>query len=234
MKNLNFYNKRILFFGRAKCNLSESILKQLKSLNFDVTFVESYKRGQKLTDEILTWEGDIILCFRSLFILPRILLKKAKVAAINFHPGPPEYPGSGCINFALYDNVEVFGVTAHLMNENIDNGDIIEVRRFSVFPSDDLPTLLERTHKELFNLCTDFIKELNLIDEKIIKQKVSASKKERWKGEARLLSELENLQTISLEISKKELKRIIRATYIKGYPPKIKLHGFNFFLELNN
>ena len=234
MKNLNSYHKRILFFGRAKCDLSESIFKQLKSLNFDVTFIESNKRGQKLPDKILTWEGDFILCFRSLFILPRILLKKAKIAAINFHPGPPEYPGSGCINFALYDNVEVFGVTAHVMNENIDNGDIIEVRRFSIYPSDDLPTVLLRTHQELFNLCTDFIKELNIVDEKIIQQKINSSKEERWNGKARLLSELDGLQTISLDISKKELKQIIRATYIKGYPPKIKLHGFNFVLKLND
>ena len=38
----------------------------------------------------------------------------------------PKYPGSGCINWALYDNAEDFGVTAHLMTK-VDDGPIIKV-----------------------------------------------------------------------------------------------------------
>ena len=87
-------------------------------------------------------EGEYIVCFRSLFVLPKRLIDSASIAAINFHPAPPEYPGSGCINFALYDEVSGYGVTAHFMNELVDNGKIIEVRRFPVAPYDNLPTVL--------------------------------------------------------------------------------------------
>ena len=197
MKNQKLNLKSVLFFGRAKCNLSESILVQLKKFGFDVTYIQSTKRGQKLPEDILNWEGDFILCFRSLFILPKKLIQKAKIAAVNFHPGPPEYPGSGCINFALYDDVKVFGVTAHTMNEKIDNGEIIEVRRFPIYSNDDLPILLSRTHNELFKLCSDFIIELKTYGEKIIKKKIATSKEEKWKGNARLLKELDALQIIS-------------------------------------
>ena len=83
MKNDKVNSKRILFFGRTKCNLSKSIFNQLKNFGFDVTFVQSSKRGQKLPKDIHKWEGDIMLCFRSLMILPKTLIEKAKVAAVK-------------------------------------------------------------------------------------------------------------------------------------------------------
>ena len=36
-------------------------------------------------------------------------LKKAK-NAINFHPAPPKYPGSGCYNFAIYNKDKKIGM----------------------------------------------------------------------------------------------------------------------------
>ena len=36
------------------------------------------------------------------------------------------------------------------------------------------------------------------------------------------------------KVHQRELKRIIRATYIEGYPPRIELHGFTFLLELED
>ena len=48
--------------------------------------------------------------------------------AINFHPGPPEYRGVGCVNYAFFDNVKSYGCTAHRINQKIDNGPIIDVK----------------------------------------------------------------------------------------------------------
>ena len=155
MRNFAGTGKRVLFFGRAKCAATEELLSKLVRYGFDVTFVKSHKRGEKLPEDIYCWEGQYIVCFRSLFILPKRLIDKASIAAINFHPAPPEYPGSGCINFALYDEVSEYGVTAHVMNELVDNGKIFEVRRFPVTPFDNLPSVLSRTHSELLNLCSD-------------------------------------------------------------------------------
>ncbi|MDB2599799.1 formyltransferase family protein [Gammaproteobacteria bacterium] len=224
---------RILFFRRDKCNASEMLFEKLKSCGFHVTDVKSKTRGEKLPEDILSWQGEYILCFRSLFILPKVLLDKARIASINFHPAPPEYPGSGCINFALYENVKEYGVTAHIMNEKVDNGKILEVRRFSVSQLDDLPNVLAKTHSALSNLCSDFIDAISLEGKKIIEDKISSSKNEKWNGKAKLLSELDALQTIPLDISKEELKRIVRATYLKDHPPKVEIHGFKFYLHMD-
>ena len=234
VRNFSDGGKRVLFFGRAKCSATEDLLKKLVRYGFDVTFIKSRNRGEKLPEDIHWWEGEYIVCFRSLYVLPKRLIDRASIAAINFHPAPPEYPGSGCINFALYDEVNNYGVTAHVMNELVDNGRILEVRRFPVTPHDNLATVLSRTHSELFNLCSDFISGLYSNGENFLKEKMEASETEVCRGKARLLKELDDLQKIDTTVSEKELKRIIRATYIEGYLPKIELHGFSFRLELDD
>ena len=233
MQNFSGSGKRVLFFGRDKCTATEELLSKLIWYGFDVTFVKSSKRGENLPKDIYCWEGEYILCFRSLFVLPERLIVKASIAAINFHPAPPDYPGSGCVNFALYDEVSEYGVTAHIMNERVDNGKILEVRRFPVTQDDDLPTVLSRTHSELLSLCSDFIGGLYSHGENFLEERIVESESEVWSGDARLLKELNALQKIDVNVSEKELKRIIRATNIEGYPPKIELHGFTFRLELD-
>ena len=231
MRNSTGKSKRVLFFGRAKCAATEELLDKFMRCDFDVTFVESRERGEKLSEEILWWEGEYIICFRSLYVLPKALLNKAKIAAINFHPAPPEYPGSGCINFALYDGAEDYGVTAHVMNELVDNGAILEVRRFPITPGDDLSTVLQRTHSELSNLCSDFISGIYSFDAEFIEKKLKTSKNVKWNGEARLIKEVNELQKVNFGISEDELKRVVRATSLQGHQPVIDLHGFKFRLD---
>lgn len=213
---------------------SQRIHSQMRGNGFDVTYVQSKHRGERLPEDIQCWDGDYIVCFRSLFILPDSLLKKARIAAINFHPAPPEYPGSGCINFALYDEVDVYGVTAHLMNEKIDNGKILEVRRFPVHRSDNLASVLEKTHSHLYHLCSNFVTTLATVGKSYVPLKVAECEGISWRGEARILKELEELQTIDVGIEKSELERIIRATYTEGFPPKVTLHGYKFYLSLDD
>lgn len=225
---------QVLFFGRENCSATERILNKLLQYGFEVTIIKSTKRNEILPDATWSWRGDYIICFRSFFVIPKEILDNASVAAINFHPAPPEYPGSGCINFALYDEVTEFGVTAHLMNEYIDNGEIIEVHRFPITLNDNLSTALARTHSELLKLCSEFITGIYLQGGEFIKERLAASMHERWDGKARLLSELEALQKIDPNMPEKELKRVIRATYIKDYPPFVELHGFRFFLDMSD
>ncbi|MCP5088472.1 MAG: hypothetical protein GY952_16910 [Rhodobacteraceae bacterium] len=199
-------------------------------MKFDITFVESKARGEQLPGELSQWRGDFILCYRSLFILPQPLLENTRIAAINFHPAPPEYPGSGCLNFALYDESEQYGVTAHIMNEKIDNGPILEARRFPIAKADTVDTLLAKTHKIMLEQFCDFIHGLASGGEAFVVNCRDKSRHETWNGDARTMRELEAMQVIDKDVSKTELNRVARATYTKLYPPKVIIHGYEFFL----
>ena len=122
--------KSVLFFGRKNCTYTKKIKKKLKSKTNNLTYIEIDPKKKNINIKRLDKKYDFILCFRSHYILKKNLIDKAQIAAINFHPGPPEYPGSGCLNFALYDNSKEYGVTVHLMNDKVDNGKIIECLRF--------------------------------------------------------------------------------------------------------
>ena len=164
-------------------------------------------------------------------MLPKRIIEKARIAAVNFHPGPPEYPGSGCINFALYDGRDSYGVTAHLMNEKVDNGPILECRRFPIRDADNLASLLDRTHEELTKLSLDFIRGVDGRGADFVKEKQVDFESINWQGEARRIAELDKLQEVDPNISAAELERVIRATYIEGHPPRINLHGYEFQLR---
>ena len=220
----------VLFFGRKHCSYSHKCEALLTASGFNVKSCISNLRGEKLPDEIKNWTGDYIFSFRSYFILPPSLLKKAKYYAVNFHPGAPEYPGTGCINFALYDNAPKFGVTAHLMEESVDTGQIIKVIRFDISKEDTVSSLLAKTHKHLFVLFEEVLKKIvaNKYDARLEK---SVCMNDSWSKPATKGEDLLKLQSININVSEEKLSRIVRATFIDKYPPFIVLHGYRFNLE---
>lgn len=230
-QNENKEKVKVLFFGRSKCDATDIAINFLNRLDFEVTTIKSNGRGESLPEEIEWWTGDYIFCFRSLFVLPKRILDRGKIAAINFHPGSVEYPGSGCLNFALYENAKEYGVTAHLMNEKVDDGSIIECRRFPIVAGDTVNSLLERTHLKLLDLFLDTVGGIGTLGDGYIKNLLIKSSDEKWRGEARRMKELDRLSTIDVGVSAPELERIIRATHTDLFPPKIMLHGYEFSLR---
>lgn len=221
---------KTLFFGRRNCPNSKSALDFLNLMEFDVQIVWSEGIGFDLGKQVLDWHGEYIFCFRSYYILQSELISRAKIAAINFHPGPPEYPGSGCINFALYENSNHYGVTAHLMEKNVDSGAIVKCDRYPIFDSDNVDSLLIRTHQKLLCLFYDVVGGIRVGGERYIRDMVDENRKERWSGPVRKMRELDKLQSIDKNISKKQLLRVIRATNTKEYPTNVIIHGKKFQL----
>jgi methionyl-tRNA formyltransferase len=223
----------VLFFGRANCDASSKALNHLVRLGFKVTAIFSKGHGDSLPDDIGWWSGDYIFCFRSMFILPKHLIDKAKIAAINFHPGSPEYPGSGCLNYALYENSKEYGVTSHLMTAKVDDGNIVECRRFPIHEADTVSSLLDRTHVKLLDLFFDVISGVAVNGKTYIDESIKKSTSEKWSGIKRKINDLNTLSIVGMNITKNELENLIRATYTENFPPKIILHGYEFILKLD-
>ncbi|WP_193181228.1 formyltransferase family protein [Nisaea sediminum] len=70
-------------------------------------------------------------------IVPARYLAATLLTPVNFHPGPPEYPGLRAIEFALREGVTSYGVTAHAMTLPVDSGLIIGVNRFEARGGDE-------------------------------------------------------------------------------------------------
>jgi len=165
---------------------------------------------------------DIIFSYISPWIATKSTLNRTEFWNINFHPGPPEYPGIGCFNFAIFDLATQFGVTAHIMNPKVDTGKIIGVQRFPISKDESVESLSIKTYSALLSLYKEVISF-------IFANNSLPSCDKTWKRSPNKRCELEDLATINSTMSKEEIDLRIRSTYYPGKPaPFIKLCGHKF------
>ncbi|XPV76212.1 MAG: formyltransferase family protein [Desulfovibrio sp.] len=216
---------KILLLCKKGKESAETAIKHLKGLVPDNLTVYEGVVGSSIPEEIHELEYDYLISYLSPWIIPDTLLKKAKCAAINFHPAPPEYPGTGCFNFALYDEVDQYGATCHHMNPIVDSGKVIAVSRFEVVPEDTVLSVAEKTYTHMLDLFYDIV---GIILEG---KDLPLAANEAWRGKARTRKELEALCEITMDMDKEEVERRMRATVFPNMPgPRIFLHGYRFNL----
>jgi methionyl-tRNA formyltransferase len=211
---------KILFLGKADDPHCIKALDHLLSITPHVTSCFG-KWGDALPTQAITWSGHYIISYLSRWIVSMELLGKAQIAAINFHPAPPNYPGIGCFNFALYDEVEEYGITCHHMTPKVDAGKIIAVERFAVLPTDNVNSLIERSYDAQFTL-------LKTVSKWIQSASSFPHTNEKWTSPPRTRDELNALSRITTSMNEIEISRRIRATSFKDFQPYIELANYKF------
>lgn len=218
---------KVLFFSRENDELSSKCLNHLVGLGYKVDAIFSNKRKEKLSDDLRGTIYDYIICYRSYLIIPKFLLDKTKYYNINFHPASPNYPGSGGVNLALLNEDQEFGVTAHLMNEKVDSGDIIEYRSFKVNKIDNVQSLLDRTHNYLYCLFIELTTQLRQEGNEIIKSKIKQNKI-KWSKSLTKISDIDKLQVIEKDVTEIELEKRIRSCNHPNFPLEVHIHNHRF------
>jgi len=130
---------------------------------------------------------------------------------LNFHPGPPAYPGAGCYNFALYHQAKQYGVTCHFLEKTVDTGGIISVKTFPIFNSDRVEDLIKRTYVYLnflfFEICSELVNNVSL-------KKINLE----WERTPYKKKDLNELCKLSKKMDIDEIQKRIRATTFPGKP----------------
>ena len=184
--------------------------------------IHLFRRGDPWPEEIDAWAGDYLVSYLSPLIIPGAVLDRAGRAAINFHPGPPEYPGTGCTNLALYAGETAYGVTCHHMAPRVDSGPIVAVRRFSVAPDESVWTLTQRCYRSILGLFFE------IMDPILAGQPLPRSR-ETWRRRPSTRRELDELCRITPDMGSDEVARRIRAVTYPGAPGAfVELHGHRF------
>jgi len=212
---------KIAFLAKDEKPGVNEALEFLNKTGFSVTkFLGAL--GDPFPAQLNSDKFDIIVSYISPWIVPVKVLNQTKLWNINFHPGPPEYPGIGCFNFALYNGDRKFGCTAHIMEEKVDTGKIIAVTRFEVKNCESVSGLADDTYAAI--LCT-----LKDVFSYIVKNNTLPFSSEQWTRKPYKRKELEELATIQTDMNEEELDKRIRATYFPGKPaPFIELFGHRF------
>jgi methionyl-tRNA formyltransferase len=211
----------ILFIGKKNDAYCEKAIKFIKK-HFQVYRILVGKRGDPFPSKISLWKGDYIISYLSPWIIKASLLKRAKIASINFHPGPPEYPGIGCTNFAIYNREKVFGVACHHMNRKVDTGKIIAVKRFPLNKSDVVYSLTQKCYKHILSLFYDIM-------DIVINGRKLPEIKENWTRKPYKRFELNELCRITTDMNEKEIKRRVKSvSFANKSGAYIKIAGMKF------
>jgi methionyl-tRNA formyltransferase len=214
----------VLFVGKSNSQHVQRALSFCQSNFLDVRSELGMAAQKQLPDDLKAWKGDYIFSYLSPWVIPHWLLERATRAALNFHPASPDYPGIGCYNFALYDGVDTYGATCHHMAGKVDTGDIVAVKRFRLFETDTVESIFTRTQDHLLSLFYDVI-ELIREDQQLPKST------EKWARKPYTRRDLNELATITPDMTGAEIKRRVRATTFGDWRPKVELHGFVFELK---
>jgi len=175
--------------------------------------------GERLPDRA-DWSCDLLISFLCPRIVPDRILAQAGTA-VNFHPAPPEYPGFGCYNFAIYDRAAEYGATCHRMAAVVDSGEIYAVRRFPVDAEMNPDTLQQRTLAEMYTLFADVLETLA--------QGRAFEVVANWTRPPTTRKDFEALREVPLGVDAGDIERRIRAFAHPNHDGAyIRLHGHDF------
>ena len=198
---------KLLIITNYNHKASKKLIKYLKLKNFNFDHIDSSKK-KKIK---ISKNYDYLISFLNSRYIDSTVRKKIKLGSFNFHPGPPDYPGFGCYNFALLDKVKFYGSTLHVINDKFDNGKIINVKKFKIsYKRIDLNKLIIMTHRNITKQAKDFI---DLVRGGRLKIKSNL----KWKRKAYSREEFENARKIKLTDSKSNVLKKIKAFTYKDY-----------------
>lgn len=101
--------------------------------------------GRDLDLRLAGLEVDWLLSVANLGIIPKPVLAQAAKGAVNFHDGPlPRYAGLNVPVWALLAGEAQHGITWHLIEGGIDEGDVLEQRVFDLSPDETALSLNTR------------------------------------------------------------------------------------------
>ena len=211
----------ILLAGVSERAVLPSVLRG-HNPHLDVVPVETSAELVALSPELLLRAR--LVAFATPVIVPQAILAQLGYGAVNFHPGPPSYPGWAPAHFALYDQAAEFGATAHIMVEQVDAGPIVEVEMFPIPAGIPVLGLEGLAYARLALLFWRLAKRLARDPEPPPTRPIQWGARKYSRRTYRAMCE------IHLDIAKEELDRRIRVFggHHFGMSPTINLHGVEF------
>ena len=181
--------------------------------NKNLSHVLQFYDSLKTPNDIQLMDVHYLLLLSWKHIIPETLIKSVRKEVINVHYSLlPNHRGVYPINNAIMNGDRKTGVTYHVVNKEIDSGDIIAQENIEILWTDDVDTLLNKLDELAFNLFKKFWPERNKWIKNAIKQENTLTYNSRKNFE------LSNLISIQNHYRAVDLFNIIRSKTFNGKP----------------
>ncbi|KIC34110.1 MupA/Atu3671 family FMN-dependent luciferase-like monooxygenase [Leisingera sp. ANG-S5] len=171
-------------------------------------------KGLELLDTPADLSGgfDWLLSIANLTVIPDAVLAQAAKGAVNFHDGPlPHYAGLNTPNWALINGEALHGITWHLIEGGVDEGDILAQRLFDVAEDETAFSLNSKCYAAAMDSFGEVVTQLETGDLKRQKQDLSQRRLFRKSDRPAAGGMLEFTRPAA------ELARLVRALDTGGY-----------------
>lgn len=128
--------------------IPEDTIKYLERiLDSNLRFVD--KGEQSMNETIEDISPDVLITMGWRKIIPKNIFEKVNLS-INIHPALlPEYKGYHPLPYLLINNEKEHGLTAHMISEEVDAGDIIAQYRFGINKFSTIQSLIDMSRREM-------------------------------------------------------------------------------------
>lgn len=129
--------KNIFFTQNVVCVLTDKLSKDIHQFctKHQIPFFSGNPRNEKALNFVRKFKIDVILSINYLFIIEKNIIELAQNCAINFHGSLlPKYRGRTPHVWAIINNEIETGITAHLISEGCDEGDILLQYKIGIKP----------------------------------------------------------------------------------------------------
>lgn len=187
---------------------------------------------RRTINEVIEGEDfDLLFSLANLRPLPRALLEKATLEAINFHDGPlPRYAGVHTTSWAILEGARDYGVRFHRMIEALDAGDIVAKRDFTIDEDETALSLNTRAFAEALSAFDELIDRLEAGAELCLERGSSPSRVYLKRSRPRALGVIDPAMGVDA------ISRLSRALDFGSYPnpltkPKFLSEGVFFSFD---
>lgn len=118
--------------------------------------------GDELPARLSDVSFDWLFSIANLSVVPQAVLARASKGAINFHDGPlPRHAGLNAPVWAILAGEQRHGVTWHMIEGGIDEGDIVKQRMFDMAPNETALTLNTRCYEAAMESFSELLTDLH-------------------------------------------------------------------------
>lgn len=118
-------------------------------------------KDEAVIDQLCALSPDLILVVAYGKILPQRVLDMPSYGCINMHASIlPQLRGAGPVQWSILNHCSQTGVTAMYMSAGMDEGDIIEIRRTPIMPTETGAELMDRLADIAAQLSCDTIEAI--------------------------------------------------------------------------
>lgn len=174
--------------------------------NKNIYHILNFYDSHKTPNELQLLEIDYLLLLSWKHIIPETLINSVRKKVVNLHYSLlPNHRGVYPINNAIMNGDKATGITYHVVNAEIDSGDIIAQEKIDIMWTDDTYTLLKKLDAIAFNLFKEIWPNRTKWDVRLIKQEKNLSYNSKKKFE------LSNLISMQKYYKAEDLVNILRS-----------------------